>query len=127
MESNYYEQFDEAPVLEDIEDEQDITTQYITTSTQHTDTTTVKPDTTTTQPDKDDTQHPASIQNTIIVSESTPSNGSSLWLIMTIIAFIIYKMRNEDNKNFNGWGVLLCILCCPQLYITYVIVDLFIN
>lgn len=120
MESNYYEHFDEAPVLEDIEDKQDITTQYITTTTQHT-------DTTTTQPDKDDTQHPASIQNTLIVSESTPSNGSSLWLSMVVVAFIIYKMRNKDNKNFNGWGILLCILCCPQLYITYVIVDLFIN
>ena len=120
MESNYYEHFDEAPVLEDIKDEQDITTQYITTSTQHT-------DTTITQPDKDDTQHPASIQNTIIVSESTTSNGSSLWLIMTIIAFIIYKMRKEEHNGFDGWGILLCILCCPQLYITYILVNWFIN
>jgi hypothetical protein len=61
-----------------------------------------------------------------MVSYSTTYN-TSLWVLMTIIALTLYKMRSNTNTGFNGWGVLLCILCCPQLYIIYTLVDLFIN
>lgn len=72
--------------------------------------------------------NPESIQYITVQTTSTPSNNSlGLWISMVIIALLIYNMRNKEHTRFNGYGILLCIVCCPQLYILYVLVDLFIN
>ena len=111
MESNYYEHFDEAHVLSEIKSDQKIESKQKLSTKINT-----------------DTVRPASIKSTVIVSQSTMPNGtSSFHLCLILIALIIYKTRKEEHKGFDGLGVLLCILCCPQLYITYVLVNWFIN
>lgn len=60
----------------------------------------------------------------IIKTERKPISMSySSQLCMILIAYVIYRMRKDDYSI----GLLLCILCCPHLYITYVIVDSFIK
>ena len=60
----------------------------------------------------------------IITTERKPISMSySSQLCMIAIAYFIYRMRKDDYST----GILLCILCCPHLYITYVIVDSFIK
>jgi len=111
MESNYYEHFEESPILQEIKSEQKIESEHELSTEIST-----------------DTKHPASIESTVVVSQSTmPKGSTSLQLCLIVIALVIYKTRNEEHKGFDGWGVLLCILCCPQLYITYVLVNWFIN
>ena len=111
MESKYYEHFDGAHVLSEIKSEQKIESKQELSTEIST-----------------DTEHPASIKSTVVVSQSTiPKGSTSLQLCLIVIALVIYKTRNEEHKGFDGWGVLLCILCCPQLYITYVLVNWFIN
>ena len=113
MESNYYKHFEEVPVLSELEikSEQKLENKHEVLTEINT-----------------ATKHPASIKSTVVVSQSTmPNSSTSLQLCLIIIALVIYKTRKEEHKGFDGWGVLLCILCCPQLYITYVLVNWFIN
>jgi hypothetical protein len=135
MESNYYDHVEQESNLHHNISMQEITTNHDTKPEQESNlhhnisiqeiTTNhdTKPEQDTSNADSDNRQ--SLIQNTLTVSNS--STSSVLWICMVVIALIIYKMRKDTNTGFNGYGVLLCILCCPHLYVTYVLVDLFIN
>lgn len=55
------------------------------------------------------------------------ATGGSLscWLCFVVIAMYIAQHRNELNLGLNS--ITLCLICCPQMYITYAIVAFFIK